>query len=129
VITLAVDGMPQTKGSWKVIMRRGRAVLIPDNDAEPTWAQIVGWAAKAKLRNGVDVPLFTGRWRVDVEFTLLPPPSKRKTNRRDLDKLVRSILDALTGIVWCDDEQVDELHLSKTVGEKPGAIIVLTPIP
>lgn len=112
-------------------MHRGRPSLVPDNNAEPSWAQLVGWAARAKLRNKIDelAPAYNGgRWAVSILFTLLPPPSKRRTNRRDLDKLARSVLDALTGIMWRDDEQVDSLHLDKCTGEKPGAIIRLTPI-
>lgn len=112
-------------------MRGKRPHLIPDNEAEPAWAQLVGWAARAKLRNTIDelAPAYNaGRWRVEIVFTLIPPPNKRRTNRRDLDKLARSILDALTGLIYRDDEQVEELNLRKCVGEKPGAVIRLTPI-
>jgi Holliday junction resolvase RusA-like endonuclease len=124
VLEFTVTGMPETKGSWRVMMRRGCPSLIPDNEAEPPWAQLVGWACRAKLRNVIDPS--TSRFAVRLEFTL-PPRKGRKSNRRDLDKLARSILDALTGIVWKDDEQVEDLHLSKRIGDEPGVTVQIEP--
>lgn len=116
-----VSGMPHTKGSWKPVHRRGRVVLIPDNDGEEAWATSVGWAARAALRRP-PTPDKLARFGVDLEFTLLPPPSRRRTNRRDADKLARSVLDALTGILWADDEQVDVLRARKWTVGQPGAM-------
>lgn len=123
VLTLWARGMPQTKGSWRVVMSHGKPRLIPDNDAEPSWAAIVAWAAKAALRNPSSPAL--GRFIVSIGFTLAPVGGRGRKNRRDLDKLARSILDALTGIVWADDEQVEELHLAKAVGAELGAVITI----
>lgn len=120
MLEFSVDGMPQTKGSWRVQMRRGRPFLIPDNEAEPSWAALVGWAARAKLRNAIEPD--QARYAVALEFTL-EPRKGRSSNKRDLDKLARSILDALTGIVWRDDEQVEDLVLSKRVGDAPGVVV------
>lgn len=119
MIDFHVWGKPETKGSWRAFIKRGRVVLVPDNDAEPVWAQIVAWAARAHLRNVIEPDKAT-RYVVSLDFVLVPPPNKRRTNRRDLDKLARSILDALTGIVWADDEQVERLELDKTIGPTPG---------
>lgn len=47
----------------------------------------------------------------------------------DIEKLVRSTHDALTGILFDDDRQVVTLNATKrycTEGEQPGAIITLT---
>lgn len=123
MLDFVVEGMPETKGSWRVMMRHGRPVLVPDNEAEPSWAQLVGWAARAKLRNAIDGKPDAARYVVRLDFTLAAPPNKRRTNRRDLDKLARSVLDALTGIVWLDDEQVEDLYLRKRVGDSPGVVI------
>lgn len=43
---------------------------------------------------------------------------------RDLDKLARAVLDALTGIAYRDDRQVAELHAVKT-WEDPGGVDVI----
>lgn len=121
-LELRVDGIPATKGSWR-ILTRPTLRLIPDNPGEPEWAERVGWLARAVLRGQL---ADAQRYRVRAVFTL--PPAKGKRNRRDLDKLVRSILDALTGIVWLDDEQVDEILTCKEIGPRPGVDIVIEPL-
>lgn len=114
-IVLDVDGIPMTKGSWRIM----RGKLIPDNEGEPEWAAVLGWAARAKLKNAEPVK---ARYAVKALFTM-PHAQGRQQYRRDLDKLARSALDALEGIVWTNDEQVDSLHLDKRRGDHPGAHI------
>lgn len=116
-LDIFVPGIPMTKGSWKVFRRK----LIPDNPGEPEWAATVGWVARAKLRNAEPVK---ARYAVRIEFTL-PPAQGRKLYRRDLDKLARSVFDALEGIVWTNDEQVEWLQCGKCRGDTPGARIIV----
>lgn len=118
-----VAGIPQTKGSWRIAWRGKRVFLVPDNDAEPGWSDAVAWAAKqraAGLRHKAD----DRRYAVTLEFTL-PAPKGRK-GRRDVDKLARSCLDAMTKLIWVDDEQVDDLVTRKRVGDKAGVNVTIT---
>lgn len=128
MLAFSVDGMPETKGSWVPAGRRksGGIRLRPDNPAEAAWAESVAWAARLAMP-GPPTP-DRRRYSVQLRFTLLPPPSGRRTNRRDLDKLMRSVLDALTGIVWLDDEQVDAAQLSKFTGGRPGLEVLIAAI-
>jgi Holliday junction resolvase RusA-like endonuclease len=50
-----------------------------------------------------------------------------KDKRRvDLDNLSKAILDACNGIVWVDDKQIIDLHLTKRTGqEKPGVTVTV----
>lgn len=41
-----------------------------------------------------------------------------KDKRRDIDSGLKSLLDALTGIVWKDDRQVIDLHVWKEVDKE-----------
>lgn len=41
----------------------------------------------------------------------------------DLDKLIRAIGDALTGVVYRDDAQIASLHTTKSYGDRPGVLI------
>lgn len=120
MLTFRVDGMPETKGSWRAKgwTRTGKVQLVPDNPAETAWAEQVAWAARQALRRPPEPD--RQRYQVALDFTLLPPPNGRRTNRRDIDKLARSVLDALTGIVWADDEQVVRLVLDKGVTGQDG---------
>jgi hypothetical protein len=130
-----------TKGSWKVATRNRRTVLIPDNPGEPAWAELVAWQAKSAIVaerhfQDLDRALLdalgqrSARWSATLAFTLDPP--KGRAGRRDVDKLARSVLDALTGIVWADDEQVDRLDVRKLIvgqpdaRERPGLVAVIT---
>lgn len=127
MISFTVVGVPQTKGSWRPGRNRrtGGIVLRPDNEAEPAWAQAVAWAARAQMRGRqADAALY----RVSMVFRLVRPTSRRRTHRRDLDKLVRSCLDALTSIIWHDDEQVVEIMARKCIageGLPPGVDVVI----
>jgi crossover junction endodeoxyribonuclease RusA len=128
-LAFRVDGFPQTKGSWKVAGRKrnGAPRMLPDNPEETAWADTVAWAARAELRGH---QADARRYAVALDFTLVPP--KGRAHRRDLDKLCRSCLDALTGIIWTDDEQVKRLLCDDGVtGEdgrgKPGVDVVIAP--
>lgn len=126
-LSFTVVGIPQTKGSWRPGRNRrtGRIVLRPDNEAEPAWAQAVAWAARAQMRGRqADKALY----RVAMVFRLVRPTSRRRTHRRDLDKLIRSCLDALTKIVWLDDEQVVGITAEKFLEDEehpPGVDITI----
>lgn len=53
-------------------------------------------------------PALTGRLRVEIVATM---PDRR---RRDLDNLLKPLLDALThASVWLDDEQIDDLRITR----------------
>lgn len=118
IIEMTVDGLAETKGSW-IPLPNG--AMKRDNPREQGWAHAVGWASRAKLRNRQPT---SARVRVDVEFRL-PPPKGRK-GQRDLDKLLRSVLDAMNKLVYVDDEQVDLIVAEKvTVNGAPSARITV----
>lgn len=109
--TLFVPGSPAPQGSKRHV---GRGVLIESSAAVGPWRQRVALAAHHAGLRPVAGPV-----RIDLEFVLPRPKStpKRSTppaiKRPDLDKLARSILDALTGIVYHDDAQVVGLYATK----------------
>lgn len=125
VLRIRVDGMPQTKGSWRPMrLPSGRMKLLPDNDLETEWSARIGWMAKTAPEMRGKKPDGVRRYEVRLNFTLEPPHGKK--NKRDLDKLVRSCLDALSGLVYADDEQVDSIVCSKGIsgpGDTPGVEI------
>jgi Holliday junction resolvase RusA-like endonuclease len=64
----------------------------------------------------------------ELSFRLPKPKSLPKgqvfmTKRPGLDKLVRSVKDALRGVLYRDDAQVVRLTASKTYHEQPGVEI------
>lgn len=83
-----------------------------------------------------DHDIIEGPVCVIVSFRLLKPKSAPKRRRTwpigklsgDLDKLARAVGDALTGVLFVDDSQIVEWHVSKDYGEHPGATITVQEI-
>lgn len=93
----------------------------------------------ASMRTG---PLLMGPLRVDLVFVFPRQSSKiwksrsmpryRKTTKPDRDNLDKLVMDALTGVVWGDDNQVcsgsiDKWHASAE--EAPHVLVRITEIP
>jgi Holliday junction resolvase RusA-like endonuclease len=130
VITFDVLGTPVTQGSTKAFVVGKRAIVTHDK-RKPLmdWrGDIAHAAANASCgqfaARGVPVT-------VVATFRLQRPKSAPKrvtspTTKPDLDKLSRSLLDALTGVLWADDSQVELLHVTKrfaAIEEAPGVWI------
>lgn len=95
----------------KVITRQGNASkLYP-------WQQTIGFFARQ-----AGVALTERGVIVRMRFFLKRPkqPSNPYPSRPDADKLVRSCLDALTGIAYHDDSQVVKIEASKEYASDQG---------
>lgn len=139
-IELEVRGVPAAKGSATAFVVKGkgggrhRAVVVPGG-SKVSRAKLLGWEATvrdaaANAIGATDSPPFVGlALRVEVEFRIARPRGHYRTGKRahellpsspaspitkpDLDKLVRSTWDALTGIVFDDDSRIVEALVRK----------------
>jgi Holliday junction resolvase RusA-like endonuclease len=108
-LEFTVYGVPIPQGSTKAFLPKGwtRPIVTADNKKTKPWRQEIAGAALNALGKqsavGRDVPV-----RVEVRFFFPRPKSVRK--------LIRSALDALTGIAFEDDSQVTEVHACKLFG-------------
>jgi Holliday junction resolvase RusA-like endonuclease len=121
VATFTVDGIPQPKGSMKMLPRGRRSdgsvkwVLGSDNDALEAWEQAIIWTARSHRPR---TPL-TGPVAMVVEFrfpVLKNAPKRRQlpmTSKPDLSKLLRGIEDGLSGMFYVDDAQITDCHVKK----------------
>jgi Holliday junction resolvase RusA-like endonuclease len=113
-VSFAVFGTPQPQGSTRAFTPKGhtRPIITSDNARLKPWRQELAWVAvdamnkthQQKAPRGVPIS-------VSLAFYFEKPKSARKsalwkTSRPDLDKLLRAVLDALTGIAYEDDSQV-----------------------
>lgn len=124
VISFAVEGRPATKGSWRPIVRNGKARLIPQLKRSKPWQDAVAWGARAQMRGRPPTD-------ADVEVTIAfvfkrPKKTKLRRPRGDLDKLARAAFDAMSQIVYADDDAVVSSSLTKAWGEWDGAVITVT---
>ena len=123
--TFFVPGIPIQQGSMKVFGGR----IVHNSDAElRVWRESIGWYAKA-----IKVELIPKEVGVSIELDFIfqrPKTSKRvlPTVPPDLDKEIRSCLDALSGIAYVDDSQVVKISSTKIYGERAGVRISIRPL-
>lgn len=124
-LDIFVPGRAAPQGSKRHV---GGGRLIESSKAVAPWRTTVAWHT-AQAYTG---PPLQGALQVVLEFVMPRPAStpKRTTpaaiKKPDLDKLIRAVFDALTGVVWRDDSQVIEVVASKQLAEldeQPGCHI------
>lgn len=123
-LAFTVLGTPQPQGSMKGFVINGQARLTSANAKMKPYRQQVGQTALAvRAENGCH-EVWAGRHipvAVIYDFYFAKPKSARKGRKQhavkpDIDKLVRSTTDALTGILYADDGQIVRLSASKWYG-------------
>lgn len=122
VIEYFVPGIPVPQGD---LASNSRGILYHKNKALEPWRHQIAWRARRPMRsNGFDNVLFACPISLSVLFVLARVKSTPKSKptppaikKPDLDKLTRSIGDALTGVVWVDDSQIIHGEQEKVIGE------------
>lgn len=130
-IAFTVYGMPVPQGSMKTFVPKNarRAIITSDNLKLKPWRQQVSETAIAVMAcESVATVNRPGGVEVYVDFFFDRPVSVskkvfHKTTKPDLDKLLRGILDALTGVAYEDDSQVVRSGQSKNFGSPARAEI------
>jgi Holliday junction resolvase RusA-like endonuclease len=121
-ISFAVLGEPTPEGSTRAyyIKALDRTVTTHQNKKGlQAWRNRVATEAQRALEDREWKCDCASAYKVDVEFVLSRPPSVPEhrrihpTVKPDIDKLVRAINDALTGILFIDDCQVISMAMSK----------------
>jgi crossover junction endodeoxyribonuclease RusA len=140
-IQFFVPGIPVAKGSAKAFYnkRTGRAMITQSNLAkQKPWASMISHEA---ILSGVKMSE-AGPVHVRMTFAFHRPKKHYRgkamekrddapnmhTVKPDVDKLVRCVFDALTGIAWRDDSQAQIQGAMKMYverGEQTGAIITI----
>jgi len=132
--TFLVMGVPEPQGSARGFRGRGRRVIITsDNKDLPAWRQAVRYEAQRYVEhNGLTIyDRKHYALALALEFNFVKPVSApknltRHNKRPDLDKLVRAVGDALTGVIMEDDSMVDELVVQKRYGDRPGVKVAFS---
>lgn len=141
-ITIDVIGLPVPQGSMKALGRSaaGRTIVTHSNGSQlMPWRQTI--SAIAHAARPADWPMETpitlsitfrfprpaGHFKKDG--TLKPSAPQHLTKKPDLDKLLRSVCDALATILFRGDQQVTSIVAAKRYiigNESPGALITAT---
>jgi Holliday junction resolvase RusA-like endonuclease len=147
VVSFDVLGMPTPKGSSRAIATKtGRAVLVPsgsdlNKSRRQTWDANVRAAAAIAVGEREAPPFVQTAIGVWITFRLARPAGHWGKNglkpsaprwpipKPDLDKLARSTLDALIGVVFDDDSRIVHQTIYKVYAEpgQEGATITISP--
>lgn len=130
-----VYGHPETKGNLRTVRFRDkhtgelRVLIREGNPSVRDWMNRVAEAAR-RVHTGVACP---GGVILAVEFVLprpksLPRKITHHIKRPDLSKLIRAVEDALIGVVYHDDSQIIELHVSKRYNDDTESTFALVRI-
>jgi Holliday junction resolvase RusA-like endonuclease len=122
--SFTIFGVAQPQGSTRAFLPQGwtRPVITSDNAKVKPWRQEVAQTAMVAMQEcGTKMAARGVPISISLTFVFEKPRSERKsalhkTTKPDLDKLLRAVLDALTGIAYADDSQVCECRVSKAFG-------------
>ena len=118
MISFSCDGVPVPQGSMKVINGH---VLHSQGSALAVWRSTVALSARFAGAKPVD-----GAIGIEIIFRVRRPKTVKRdfpTVAPDLDKYIRGVLDALTGIAYADDSQVIDIKAVKVYSDQDGADI------
>lgn len=136
-VRFEVPGPPVAQGSMRAFTMKGgpRRVGMEASNAKPLGEYR---ARIAMAADGVGHPLIDGPVQLVCSFhfdrpkahyrangELKPSAPDYKTTTPDLDKLVRALLDGLTGVLLHDDRQVVWCQAQKVYGEQPRTYVEL----
>ena len=144
-IQFFAPGLPKTQGSKHGFnhAKTGKVIMLEKSSLKP-WRAVVALAARTEM---FGFSLLKGAVEIDVSFCFPRPKSHFRSgkfsrclkdnaemyptarNIGDLDKLLRAILDAMTGVVFLDDSQVVRFACAeKRWAATPGAQIAVRPL-
>lgn len=112
-----VHGTPEQQGSTRAFVRGGRAYITSTNKNLNSWRDLIRVVAQEQA--GM---VHTQGINLRATFLMPRPKSAPKkfismTKRPDIDKLARGLLDALTGVIYKDDSQVNVMVVEKLYAE------------
>jgi crossover junction endodeoxyribonuclease RusA len=118
---IVVPGRPRPQGDLKIgRVLAGHPVRLYHPPALKEWRRVVGLLARKEIAE----PL-TGPVAMDIAFVFLGNRPGPHTQTPDIDKVLRAILDALTGIAYTDDAQVCEVRAFKGWGAQDAVHITV----
>ena len=130
MVTFAVPGIPIRQGSKQAFTNGSKTWLVEANKAVYPWREKVAHSAQIAM-DLHKLAAFDGAVGLEIEFIMPKPKTVTRqlpTAKPDLDKLIRAINDAITGICFTDDARVVRITAGKYYARfgEPGAIITVT---
>lgn len=132
---VCVPGDPVGKGRARVRMM-GKMPMLYTPKATVEYEQRVAYEAGMSMRGA---ELFSGPVELKLQIFMPIPVSYTKakkaaarlgklvpTKKPDLDNVLKAICDAFNGVVWIDDTQVVDCHVTKRFSDTPCVMCQVT---
>ncbi len=124
MLEFTVYGWPQPQGSTRAFIPKDwkRPIITTTNPKLKPWRQELAQTALATMiESGAAKAARGAAVSMRLAFYFDAPKSAKKSalwkiTKPDLDKLLRAVLDGLTGIAYQDDAQVCECAIAKFLG-------------
>lgn len=126
-VKLTIPGEPVAQGRPR-FSRRGKYVSTYDPPKSKAYKEHVKQIARQELHiepmTGsimINVKVYRGIQKAGSKLTKRQKQDGiiRPTVKPDTDNYYKAVSDALTGIVWVDDNQIVEMHVSKWYSDTP----------
>ena len=136
MIAFEIQGPPIGKGRPRAF-RIGNSVRMHTPEKTASYESLVKLAARMAMKSAAPMA-----FPVALSLIVLHPIPKswskrrqeaalagteRPTTKPDADNVAKVIADACNGVVWVDDAQVVELHVSKRYSATPGVMVEVRP--
>ena len=131
-IEFTIPGAAAPQGSKRAIrLRTGRTVLVESSAKVKPFRAVAALAATEAWRG----PPYRECVGLEVTFRFVRPKSHYKADgslrvgvplapgKPDIDKLLRALLDALTGVIYVDDAQVACIWATKEYGARAETVV------
>ena len=138
-IRFVVRGTAVPQGSTRAFVIKDvltgltRAVTTNKTKALSAWRTAIAQEARTAsvMTNTLATfQLLEGALEVECHFAFMPVKSRKKQGtshfqRPDIDKLLRAVLDACTGVIWHDDAQVMRISGTKEYKDPPMCEVII----
>lgn len=126
MVSIVVRGHPVPKARARTVRTKTGQTVSYTPKKTAKWEDSIREQALACCPD----KLMDGPLVLEATFYLLRPKSRPKRERwpdrrPDLDNLVKSVKDALNGIVWTDDARIVDMIVRKRYGDPPRVEIAI----
>lgn len=134
MIEYSIEGTPRPQGSKRHV---GGGVMVESSKYVKEWRAFARMKAVQAMQGNerIEKPvpvllvvdfIFDRPLKHFTKKGLRPEAPSCHTSKPDVDKLLRALLDSMSGVVFVDDGQVASLAVSKRYGKAPTTTVSVT---
>ena len=116
-----IPGKPVAKGRPRSF-RAGNRIIVATPEATRKWERMAALEMKVQMKGR---PMLTGLLWLNANFYFKSAKEGCRIERPDIDNLIKSAMDAMSGIVFADDAAIVSITANKVNTKKGTAMTML----